>query len=82
MDGGCEEHETGEVVLALDNNLPRGRWPLGWIIERDGQTLVAKVQCGDKTFIRPIHKLCRCFKERERTKRLLKRSLETHSGLC
>ena len=59
--------KKGDVVLALDNNLPRGRWPLGRIIEtypgKDGHTRVAKVQCGDRTLVRPIHKLVPLFQE-------------------
>lgn len=53
--------KEGDVVLVLDPNLPRGQWPLGRIVEtfpgRDGHTRVAKVQCGEKTVVRPIHKL-------------------------
>jgi hypothetical protein len=59
--------KKGDVVLALDNNLPRGRWPLGRIIEtypgKDGHTRVAKVQCGDRTLVPPIHKLVPLFQE-------------------
>ena len=50
-----------DVVLVLDPKLPRGRWPLGRITDtypgRDGHTRVAKIQCGTKTVVRPIHKL-------------------------
>ena len=50
-----------DVVLVLDSKLPRGRWPLGCIIEtypgRDRYTRVAKIQCGASTVVRPIHKL-------------------------
>jgi hypothetical protein len=56
-----KELKKGDVVLALQKDLPRGRWPLGRIVEtypgRDGHTRVAKVQCGSKTIVRPIHKL-------------------------
>ena len=52
---------VGDVVLVLDPNLPWGQWPLGRITEtfpgRDGHTRVAKVQCGEKTVVRPVHKL-------------------------
>ena len=48
-------------MLALEKDLPRGRWPLGRIVEtfsgRDGDTRVAKVQCGDRALVKPIHKL-------------------------
>ena len=53
--------KEGDVVLALEKDVPRGRWPLGRILEtypgRDGHSRVAKVQCGDRTLVRPIHKL-------------------------
>ena len=53
--------KEGDIVLALEKDLPRGRWPLGRIVEtfpgRDGHTRVAKVQCGERTLVRPIHKL-------------------------
>ena len=56
-----EDLKSGDVVLVLDKDLPRGKWPLGRMSEvypgRDGHTRVAKVQCGDKTVVRPIHKL-------------------------
>ena len=46
---------------SLEKDLPRGKWPLGRIVEtypgRDGHTRVAKVQCGERTLVRPIHKL-------------------------
>ena len=53
--------KKGDVVLVLDKDLPRGRWKLGRIVETypgpDGHTRVAKIHCGDKTVVRPIHKL-------------------------
>ena len=53
--------KEGDVVLALDSNLPRGHWPSGRIVEtypgKDGRTRVAKVQCGTRTVVRPVHKL-------------------------
>ena len=52
--------KEGDIVLALEKDLPTGKWPLG-IVEtfpgRDGHTRVAKVQCGERTLVRPIHKL-------------------------
>ena len=46
----------GDVVLVLDPNLLPGQWPLGHITEtfpgRDGNTRVAKVQCGQKIVVR------------------------------
>ena len=53
--------KEGDVVLVLDPKLPRGKWPLGRIMEtypgRDRHSRAAKVQCGEKTVVRPIHKL-------------------------
>ncbi|XP_044176724.1 uncharacterized protein LOC122959469 [Acropora millepora] len=52
---------VGDVVLPIHPDASRGRWPLGRIVEvypgRDGHTRVAKVACGVKTVVRPIHKL-------------------------
>ena len=53
--------EVGDIVLVIQPDTPRGRWPLGPISEvypgRDGHTRVAKVACGVKTVLRPINKL-------------------------
>ena len=53
--------KSGDVVLVLDQDIPRDRWPLGRILEmyprRDGHARVAKVKCGGKTLVRLIHKL-------------------------
>ena len=55
------EVKEGDVVLVLDQKPPQGQWPFGCIVEtypgKDGHTRVAKVQCGEKTVARPIHKL-------------------------
>ena len=56
-----QDLKVGDVVLVIQPDAPRGRWPLGGIVEvypgRDGHTRVAKVACGVKTVVRPIHKL-------------------------
>ena len=56
-----QDLKVGDVVLVIQPDAPRGRWPLGRIVERypgrDGHTRVAKVACGVKTVVRPIHKL-------------------------
>ena len=53
--------KKGDVLMVLQPDLPRGRRLLGRIIEifpgRDGHTRVVKVQCGNKTYVRPIHTL-------------------------
>ena len=49
------------IVLVIQPDSPRGRWPLGRVIEvhpgSAGHTPVAKVVCGAKTVVRPITKL-------------------------
>ena len=53
--------KEGDIVLVLEPNLPRGKWPLGRIVEtypgKDEHSQVIKVQCGEKTVVRPNHKL-------------------------
>ena len=56
-----EDIKTDDVVLVHQTGIPRGRWPLGRVLEvfpgKDGHTRVVKVQCGGKTYVRPIRKL-------------------------
>ena len=56
-----QDLKVGDVVLVIQPDAPRGRRPLGRIVEvypgRDGHTRVAKVACGVKAVVRPIHKL-------------------------
>jgi len=53
--------KVDEVVLVILPDSPRGRWPLGQVVEvypgRDGHTRVAKVVCSAKTVVKPITKL-------------------------
>ena len=53
--------KNGDIVLVLGPNLPRGKWPLVRIVDtypgKDGHSRVVRVQSGDKTVVRPIHKL-------------------------
>ena len=53
--------KVDDVVLVIQPDSPRGRWPLGRVTEvypgRDGHTRVAKIACGAKTVVRPITKL-------------------------
>ena len=50
-----QDLKVGDVVLVIQPDAPRGRWPLGRIVEvypgRDGHTRVAKVACGVKTVL-------------------------------
>ena len=54
--------QTGDIVLVMSPDSPRGHWPLGRIIEvyhgKDGHVRVVKVQVGKKRLTRPISKLC------------------------
>ena len=53
--------KVGDVVLVIQPDTLRRRWPLGRIVEvypgRDGHTRVAKDACGVKTVVRPINRL-------------------------
>ena len=50
-----------DLVLVTDENLPRGQWPLGRILDvfpdEDGQVRTVKVRVGTTAKVRPIHKL-------------------------
>ena len=54
--------QVGDVVLVVDRDTPRGKWPLGRVTElfpgKDGYTRVVKLQVGKNTLVRPIVKLC------------------------
>ena len=49
--------KVDQVVLVIQPDSPRGRWPLGRVTEvypgQNGHTHVAKVVCGAKTVVRP-----------------------------
>ena len=53
---------VGNVVLIVDENVHRGKWPLGTVTEvyrgRDGFVRSARVITSSTTFTRPITKLC------------------------
>ena len=53
--------QTGDVVLVVDNAVPRGVWPLGLVEEvkmsSDAQVRSVKIRCKGATFWRPITKL-------------------------
>ena len=54
--------KIGDVVLVVDQNAPRGQWPLGRVEEvfpgRDGQVRVVQVSTRGHKFTRPITRLC------------------------
>ncbi|MCG8045043.1 MAG: hypothetical protein N0E48_05150, partial [Candidatus Thiodiazotropha endolucinida] len=53
---------VGDVMLVVSPDTPRGKWPLGRVLEvypgKDGHVRVVKNQVGDGTLIRPVTKLC------------------------
>ena len=54
---------TGDVVLVVSPDTPRGKWPLGRVLEtrkgRDGHVRVVRVRVGQSEMLRPITKLCK-----------------------
>ena len=54
--------QVGEVVLLMSPDAPRGKWPLGRVLEvypgEDGRVRVAKVQVGRNTLTQSVSKLC------------------------
>lgn len=57
-----KDFKLNDIVLVMNQNLPRGHWPLGKIVEvfpgHDGHIRVAKVKIGQTVLVRPITKLC------------------------
>ncbi|XP_033121384.1 uncharacterized protein LOC117120470 [Anneissia japonica] len=54
--------KVDDIVLILDENVPRSSWPLGRIVEvftnsRDGLLRSAKVKTQSSTFVKPITKI-------------------------
>ena len=54
--------KVGDVVLVVDQNAPRGQWPLGRVEEvfpgKDGRVRVVQVSTRGHKFTRPITRLC------------------------
>ena len=52
----------GDLVLVVEENLPRGQWPLGRVLHtcegRDGVVRSCKIKCAHTTKVRPLTKLC------------------------
>jgi hypothetical protein len=55
--------KVGDIVLIVDENSPRGLWPMGLVISvspgRDGLVCSAKIRTKSTTLVRPITKLVR-----------------------
>ena len=54
--------KVNDIVLVIDENLPRGQWPLALVTEvhsgRDGLVRSCDVRVGSSNKVRPITKLC------------------------
>ena len=54
--------EVGDIVLVADWTNPKGKWPLGRVVEtlpcQDGHVRSVRVESRGKQFVRPISKLC------------------------
>lgn len=58
-----KEVTEGDVVIMLEDNLPRGHWPLARVMRtfpgKDGRVRVAQVKtAGGSMYTRPVSKLC------------------------
>ena len=53
---------TGDVVIIVDDNSPRGKWPLGRVVRvmpgPDGIIRTAAVKTSTGEYTRPVAKLC------------------------
>ena len=54
--------EVDDIVLVLDEKLPRGSWPLARVVEvirgSDGNVRSARVQSSSGVYLRPVSKMC------------------------
>ena len=52
----------GDRQVVIDDNLPRGRWPLARVMRtfpgRDGKVRVAEVKTATGVYTRPVVRLC------------------------
>jgi len=57
-----EDATVGDVVLVLSPDTPRGKWPLGRIVDtfpgKDGHVRVVNVKVGNTVLKRPIARIC------------------------
>ena len=63
------DFRIGDVVLVVDPEQPRGRWPLGRIVEifpgADGHVRAVSVRIGQSVLKRSITRLCLIMPEEE-----------------
>ena len=56
-----ENVKVGDILLVIDENMPRGCWPLGLVLKvntgRDGMVRSVKLRSRGKEIVRPISKL-------------------------
>ena len=54
--------QVGDVVLVVDDQSPRGHWPMGLVIEvrkdKSGTVRSAQVKTSSNVYLRPVSKLC------------------------
>ena len=55
--------KVGDVVLVIEENAPRGRWPIARVSKvfpgSDGRVRSVELKTGSGTYVRPVAKLCR-----------------------
>ena len=49
---------VGDIVLFIEQNIPRGEWPLGRVSKVNVDVRSAEVRTGRSNLLRPVHKLC------------------------
>ena len=58
----CRNFKKGDIVLVMDETMPRGTWPLGRVMEvktgRDGFVRTVLVKTMKSQLVRPISKIC------------------------
>ena len=55
--------KVGDVVVVITPETTRGHWPLGRVEEifpgKDGYVRIVRIRLPGKSYIRPIHRLCK-----------------------
>ena len=63
VEKGREKLKVGDVVVVIAPETTRGHWPLGRVEEifpgKDGKVRVIRIHLAGKSYIRPIHRLCK-----------------------
>ena len=57
-----ENLKVNDIVLMISENTPRGKWPVGKVVDvfvsSDGVVRSANVKVGGSVYKRPVAKLC------------------------